>query len=406
MENSLELKFLDAQDTKKTLSRYIDKFDEFHWAVAWGTLTDVAKKAIKNSRKFRNVTFGVAFSQSDPNLIDELVGLKNVYVATKFSGGTYHPKVYCFCSGNKFAAIVGSANFTAGGMGKNHEGAICIEGSTNEPIFTEITEFTTKSAEFGEMVTKQYADAYRVSHKRAARLPKAPRVPVPNLNKINIKSFSSPLIDMTWESYVKSVRGSRYHNIGQSIDLLRIAQEWFVKTPSFSNLSAAQRKAVAGIIGEYQKTDEQLNRDWGWFGSMKGMGDFANRIDQNDEFLARAIDSIPQKGEVTQAHYDRFSDLFIQAFANSERVGGVATASRLLAMKRPDTFLCVCKPNIIAASEELGFAKSTLSLKNYWDRVVKVIMLADWYNAEKPDGIDADLWEYRVAMLDAILYAP
>ena len=87
-------------------------------------------------------------------------------------------------------------------------------------------------------------------------------------------------------------------------------------------------------------------------------------------------------------------------------MGGVATASKMLAMKRPDTFLCVCKPNITSASEELGFARTTLSLENYWDRVVGVIRLADWYNAEKPDGIDSDLWECRVAMLDAILYAP
>lgn len=402
----MNVKFLDARDTKRALSNYVEKFDEFHWAVAWGTLTDVAKEVIRHAGKFRNVTFGVAFCQTDPALIDELVGLKNAYVATRFSGGTYHPKVYCFRTGNKFAAVIGSANFTAGGMGKNHEGAISIEGSTDDQVFNEIIAFTDASAKFGQPITKQYAEAYRVSHKRAARLPKAPRDPVPDLTKINVKSVSSPLIDMDWQTYVKKVRSSRHHNIDKSLQLLRIAQEWFVKEPSFRNLNSPQRKAIAGIIGEYQKTDEQLNRDWGWFGSMKGMGDFANRIDQNDDFLARAIDSIPQKGEVTRVHYDRFSTLFVKAFRNSERVGGVATASRLLAMKRPDTFLCVCKPNIVNAAEELGFARTTLSLENYWDRVVNVIRLADWYNVDKPDGIDSDLWECRVAMLDAIIYAP
>ena len=73
-----------------------------------------------------------------------------------------------------------------------------------------------------------------------------------------------------------------------------------------------------------------------------------------------------RKGDVTREHYDRFASLFVQAFANSHRVGGVPTASRLLAMKRPDVFLCVSDPNLTAAAAEMGFAKSTLKLDNYW----------------------------------------
>jgi hypothetical protein len=127
---------------------------------------------------------------------------------------------------------------------------------------------------------------------------------------------------------------------------------------------------VAGILGEYQKVGPDLNREWGWFGSMRGMGDFANRIEENDDSLAAALDGIPRSGEVTRAQYDRYCRLFRKAFAGSSRTGGVPTASRLLAMKRPDTFLCVCKPNIAAASEALGFARTTLDLNNYWERVV------------------------------------
>lgn len=32
----------------------------------------------------------------------------------------------------------------------------------------------------------------------------------------------------------------------------------------------------------------------------------------------------------------------------------------------------------------MSCAKSTLNLKNYWDRVVEVIRSSEWYNIDKP----------------------
>lgn len=61
------------------------------------------------------------------------------------------------------------------------------------------------------------------------------------------------------------------------------------------------------VIGDRQKREARLDdHDWGWFGSMKGMGDFANRVAAKDEWLAHAIDSIPRHGEVTQTQYETF----------------------------------------------------------------------------------------------------
>ena len=75
-------------------------------------------------------------------------------------------------------------------------------------------------------------------------------------------------------------------------------------------------------------------------------------------------------------------------------------------MKRPDTFLCVSKPNLELASRQLGFAKSTLDLEDYWDKVVEPIRATDWWSTAKPRGPEGELWEGRAAMLDAIFYDP
>lgn len=138
---------------------------------------------------------------------------------------------------------------------------------------------------------------------------------------------------------------------------------------------------------------------------MRGAGDFANRIAENDEALARAVDGIPRSGEVTHDRNERFCKAFAEAFANSDRTGGVATASRLLAMKRPDTFICISKPNRESAAEAMAFSRKNLRLEDYWEQVVEPIRNSQWFNSPKPDGQDGELWEARAAMLDAIFYS-
>lgn len=403
----MRLKFLQAQAVSKTLQRLIDEYEEFHWATAWGSLTNVAERLLAHPAKFSDVTFGVAFSQTDPALIDRLVGLVGARVATKFAGGTYHPKVYAFRSGEKAAAVVGSANFTFGGLGRNMEAAILAQGEAADPFFVDLFDFTRQSAAVGEAVTPQFAAAYRASHKRAARMPKAARDPIQDLPNVKVEALSSPLVTMGWDDYVQEVRGSKNHPIDDSLALLRIAQQWFGSVRSFQDLSLGQRQAIAGlIIDRTERADDDLGRDWGWFGSMRGMGDFAKLVIANDKRLARAIDSIPQKGEITRTHFSRFARLFKLAFEDSERIGGYATGSRLLAMKRPDVFVCICTPNIAEASARMDFSRTTLTLEGYWDKVVEVIRFADWYNADKPDSADSEIWECRAAMLDAVLYRP
>lgn len=403
---ALKTEFLTADSIGRAISRLMSEYDEFHWAVAWGGFTPLAKELFTYAAKFRNVTFGISFCQTDPNLVDAFVGRDNCYIATKFAGGTYHPKVYCFRSGQRVAAVIGSANFTRGGTAANCEAAVELTGTVNDQALSDLLAFTKRSVGYGEPVTEELAAKYRLSYKRAARVPKLPRDPIEGAPSTSVRLLNSALVSMRWDQYTQAVRSSAHHDVVDSLALLRIAQGWLSSVSSFEHLTTPQRKALAGVLGEYQKLDEELHRDWGWFGSMRGMGDFANRVEENDTFLARAVDSIPAKGAVTRDHYERFADLFVQAFRNSDRVGGVPTASRLLAMKRPDVFLCISRPNIKNAAREMAFAKSTLALDNYWNRVVEAIRSTDWYNSDKPTGGEGELWEGRAAMLDAILYEP
>jgi hypothetical protein len=46
-----------------------------------------------------------------------------------------------------------------------------------------------------------------------------------------------------------------------------------------------------------------------------------------------------------------------------------------------------------------------LGLENYWERVIEPIRVASWYNASRPEGADAEAWDCRAALVDAIYYS-
>jgi len=403
----LDVKFLTGAALEPELASLLQRHDEVHWAVAWATLTPIARALLSQPKKIRAVTFGLAFAHTDPDLVDELVGKAGCRVVTKFPKGTYHPKVYAFRSGDVVEAVVGSANFTRGGLGGNHEASLLISGTIQDKPLADLLSFTARSAKLGEPVTPELADRYRVICKIAARKYKVPRDPFDEVSAENIAGLTSSITQMDWEQYIGALDRSAHHDIDQSLILLRTAQGWLSAGASFHALSTPQRKAIAGVIGMTERSlNAELDQDWGWFGSMRGAGSFMNRVAENDRYLAKAVDIIPHKGEITRDHYERFADLFVKAFKDAERVGNVPTASRLLAMKRPDVFLCVSKPNRTSASEQMGFGKTTLRLENYWDSVVEVIRASDWYNAPKPEGRNGQIWECRAAMLDALFYRP
>lgn len=212
---------------------------------------------------------------------------------------------------------------------------------------------------------------------------------------------------MDWGEFAAGVRAEQAHTFNERMALLRKARSMLAAVSSLADLSPYEWKAIGGVIGQKQKYTAGLGEyDWGWFGSMEGAGEFSTRVGARNPLLAEALDGIPHHGEVTELQYEALCATFLKAFEGASRSGGVATATRLLAMKRPDAFVCVSKPNQNAVARGLGFAKSTLRLGNYWHRVIEPIRAARWFNTPKPRGTAGELWEGRVAMLDALCYRP
>src|SRR3546814_8167077 len=90
---------------------------------------------------------------SDLALVDCLVDVPNAYDA-KNRPGCFHPKIFYFETGDKAEAIVGSANFTKGGLGPNFEAGVHAKGAAGNPFFVQIAR---AAVELQPLMRKSYA---------------------------------------------------------------------------------------------------------------------------------------------------------------------------------------------------------------------------------------------------------
>jgi len=113
----------------------------------------------------------------------------------------------------------------------------------------------------------------------------------------------------------------------------------------FNDIAFDARRGIAGLSSTTIKNAA-------WFGSMSGAGKFYKLINEEHPAFSLAMDEIPVRGDVRKEHYDRFIAEYLKAYPNGR--DGLGTATRLLAMKRPDTFLCVDAKNKKRLAEDVG----------------------------------------------------
>jgi len=169
----------------------------------------------------------------------------------------------------------------------------------------------------------------------------------------------------------------------------------FHRHPHFCGMPPEDQLKVAGLL-----KDQEPN--YQWFGSMWGAGHFKHAIKVNDPAVSTALDAIPLRGPVDRAAYNRFVNTLRRAFPKGGMNVGVV--SRLLAMKRPDLFVCLDKKNKQKLTEAFAIPKS-VDCDDYWDCIVQRIQDSTWWQTSRPEVADQKrIWDGRAAMLDALFY--
>jgi HKD family nuclease len=390
-----------ASEIDAALVGLMNKYNHYHIATAWASLgSKASKKLLLNKAKIKKMIVGTHFYQTNPEFIKEFIDSKQVKFILNTSG-IYHPKVYIFSnSKHEWECLIGSANFTASALSKNTEivAHIMHSDDTTHDIYKTLLSEIDMYWENAETMTDSDYHNYKNIWDKNRKIIKVLEESYGKQRK-NKPLIRSSIFSLSWPEYFTSIQDDAYHSFAGRIELLNTAQSYFEKYKHFSDMSRIQRRELAGVVSKKQSIS---HLDWGWFGSMLGAGKFQNRINENNAFISQALDAIPLQGNVYKSDYENFVNLFHQAFPDGG--SGIAIASRLLAMKRPDCFVCLDQRNLAELCDEFGISKS-VSFETYWDDIIERIRNSVWYSSEKPtDVAEGEAWSGRVAMLDTIFY--
>lgn len=219
--------------------------------------------------------------------------------------------------------------------------------------------------------------------------------------------------DWSWEQYYEKLVNAYKHNgvaLAERIALLDEAHEIFSQHDLIEEIPVPIRTCLAGITKRMPAmSGYNPETDWYLFGSNQRRQYYVNaikeqeNIDLNQDQLAdirNAIDWIPLEGDVTKIRYDRYYSIFKKYWKNS-----LSTASRLLAIKRPDHFMQVNETNKALLMDYLGI-DDDISWDSYWEVMHDRIHNMRWYKEAEtvtPRGsFEAKCIKYRVALLDCI----
>ena len=390
----------DSKVLTRTISQLMAKHQKMDWAVAWAsTHNPVFKLLTESKKKVGKMVVGTHFYQTDPEFIEYWKNDKRVRFVLA-TDGVFHPKVYLFGNESRWDCVIGSANFTRGAFSMNDEA--CIHLSNKDPgtekIFRDVQSMIHDYWESANSLTPEYIANYRRRHeasrsalaKLEGRYGRKPRTS----SQLTIAG-----LNWTWDEYLKKItqRKLPLHNYEDALRLIEEAFLLFDSKEHFSEFTKIERSEIAGF--NFSRRD---NIDWGIFGSMKGAGYFKQMINNNDAAISNALDQIPLSGPVFRENWHKY----VECISGLQGMQ-IGTATRLVALKRPDYFVSVNSAARKNLARELKIASSSFSMDNYWDHVIEPVKDTPWWNSKEPkDKKERMIWRARAAMLDMILYEP
>ena len=392
-----------AYEINREITRLFTECSSCQIAVAWATTGFKSFRLLKKHKaKIERMIVGTHFYQTHPDFIEAFITHKNVHFITA-TDGVFHPKVYYFqMNCDHWECIIGSANFTRGGFEGNDEVAILVtdqdrdSSDTQTRLFDSLDEYWKKAP----ILNKSDLEAYRQVWKRKRPIVRKLRGKFGPENTDQSDGGKSPLeipiLSKTWLEYLNCIKMQDTYWTTR-LKVIRNTRKLFKNYVHFCDMNYTERRKIAGLI---DGSDDGVN--YLLFGSMRGAGKFQTVINNNNKHLSQALDLIPITGQISRDMYLEFIKESRKAFPEGRH--GIATATRLLTMKRPDIFVCLTKHNQERLCKDF-YIKKSVDYETYWDSIIERIKESTWWDAPCPKSqAELEVWQARAAFLDSIYY--
>ena len=381
------------------LSRLVKGYPNLAFAVAWASAnTSIFEQIINTKSQIQKAVIGTHFWQTHPNVLDAFVDSQNVRFMLQ-PKGVFHPKIFLFWDSNRWEALIGSTNLTEAALAYNSEVMLLVSdldknaSTLKNQIIALIAEYWSSAMTISKDKALSYREIWQTKQSALRRI--SGQYGKSKTRKAPMDSVTS---SMSWPNFFAAVKEDKSHGFQQRCELLEFVQSEFNRNANFSSMEPGIRMTIGGLPN---KSDER----WAWFGSMKGAGYYYQAVNNNNPHLSQALDKIPLRGLVSRSQYEEFWQEFIKAFPKGRY--GIGTASRLLALKRPDQFVCFDSKNRKELCKDFGIKQTGMDYERYWDEIIEPVMDSPWWNNPRPSSkIESMVWDGRAAMLDAIFYRP
>lgn len=394
---------IKPEDLRKEFQRLIEDYSDFNWSTAWASAgSKIFDELIISRDKIEKLTVGIHFYQTHPDFIKEFIDDPLVHFIEQ-PEGTFHPKVYLFSNNeNEWELIIGSANFTASAFSKNTEASLLVshQDINTDDVYDTALELINSSFKqgktFSDFDLENYTKIWNIHQSKVQSLSGQYGTSKDKPTPIHKIEFST----RSWDEFIDKVYDEGNEAVNRRLRVVEIAKELFKNVNHFKELTEDERKFIAGIPNKLNLKVKGAEY-WAYFGSMKGAGKFKNKIKDNNEFISKALDQIPLNGQITKTHYDNYIRYFREALPGNY----LATSTRLLAMKRPDVFVCYDSKNNHALCNDFGITKNGMNNERYWNKIILRIYDSEWWQKPDPQNeIERKISSARSAFLDSLYY--
>ena len=373
-------------------------------AVAWAGPSLTVETLLEQAEDKRiRIVVGLSGNNTEPVTLRRLLEATELRVARAPPGGIFHPKFYRFHGLEGTVCWVGSPNFTRGGFGGNTE-LVKEFADTNDERRAWFEALWQGLEEDPRPAIAQYEGHYRPPRPLAYRGA-----------AMEWQGEFRNLQDLvTWEDFVAALHVLDDYCHQNQFD-------WDVLGETYSYLhtiSVGRDVARRGNWGNFNRRDRDIlcglehlddTGAWGFLGNLRAAGGVIGAFSPPVVNQAALDHVLGQIGHVLEVGDGDIAQAAQEAVAGIRELHGFgpATATRFLALARPDRLVSMAGPAAAALGVFAEMPQDPDYLAENYAAFLQALYARPWFNAQEPaDPLEREIWHCRAALVDAIVYIP
>jgi hypothetical protein len=224
-----------------------------------------------------------------------------------------------------------------------------------------------------------------------------------------LKTLLDNKLNISWDDYLTAIHElPTNYKIAPSLKLLNLADGLMNQLNSgVLESTQSERNLIGGIADN--KTIKEYGLDTELLGGMSSFAAFKKILKNDPKGVQKLLKIIPANGRIDGWHFMQFTDGYKQLFEdNGTKQAPLFPATRLLAMKRPDQFVCISPDTDDSFYQSFGIKPlKKQDFTRYWDEIILTIQKTNWFKQDLPmEPSQLAIYRARVCLLERLLNQP